>query len=118
MEQTELFQLQCILDTDSPLSADNIKIINRRQKQLEYERISKQCDSLTSERRQVSETLEWKEWLTRESDIDKMQTIRFSTVQEKLKQRDKLFEVDLIKTIDQSLNYFNNEHKVKIKNAK
>lgn len=117
VEQNELFEVQCLLDTDAPV-IDNMKLINKRQKQLEYERISKQCVGLTAKRQQISETLEWKEWLTRENDIEKTQTIRFRKVQNMLKQRDKMYETDLIKTIDQSLNCFNNEHKYKIENVK
>lgn len=118
VEQTELFQIQCILNTDSSLNINDIKKIGRRQKRLECERILEQCDSPTIERKQIFETLEWNEWLCRETDIEQMQSIRFRIMQDMLKKRNKLFEIDLMRTIDQSLNCFTNEHQLKIENKK
>lgn len=119
IEKTELFQVGTTFDIDSPLGLSEIKAINRRRKRTECESILTQCnDSLEAEKRQIAETLEWEEWLMRENDIEQSQLLRFHTVEEMLKQRDKLFEIDSIKTIDYSVNRLNNEHKRQIENIK
>lgn len=114
IEKTELFQIDNNLDIDSAPGLTEIKAINRRRKRLECEKVLNQCDSATDERRRVFETLEWEDWLTRENDIENTQSLRFHTVEEMMKQRDKLFEIDSIKAIDQSVNRLNTEHKLKI----
>lgn len=118
VEKSELFQVNAALDIESSPGLDEIKAINRRRKRLECEKILKQYENSTDEQRHIFETLEWEEWLTRESDIENTQTLRFRKVEEMLKQRDKLFEIDSIKTIDHSVNRLNNEHKLKIENIK
>lgn len=118
VEKSELYQVK--LDSDTALGLNEIKAINKRRKRIECEKILKQLDNnnLNDEQRQVFEALEWEEWLSRENDIEHLQSLRFQTVEEKLKQRDKLFETDSIKTIDQSVNRLNYEHKLKIENIK
>lgn len=118
VEKTELVQIDSLFEIDSPLELSQIKAINRHRKRLQCEQLLKQSNSLADEQRQVFETLEWQEWLTREHDIESTQSLRFRTVQETLKQRDKLFEIDSIKTIDQSVNRLNNEHKRQIESIK
>lgn len=75
-------------------------------------------NNLATEKQQIFETLEWQKWLTHENDIENLQSLRYRTVEEKLKQRDKLFENDSIKTIDLSINRLNNEHKRQIETIK
>lgn len=120
IEKTELFQIDNNLDIDSAPGLTEIKAINRRRKRRECEQVLNQCDSATmaDERRNIFETLEWEEWLNRENDIENTQSVRFHTVEEILKQRDKLFEIDSIKAIDQSVNRLNAEHKRKIENIR
>lgn len=119
VEKSELFHVNDELDIESPPGLDEIKAINRRRKRLECEKILKQNGNLTDEHRHIFETqLEWENWLSRESDIENSQILRFHKVEEMLKQRDKLFEIDSIKTIDQSVNRLNSEHKLKIENIK
>lgn len=122
IEKSELFQVNDVLNAtvDSPTGITGIKAINRRRKRIECEKMFKHCDnpSDNEEQRLIYETLEWEEWLTRENDIENTQTQRFHIVEEMLKQRDKLFEIDSIKTIDHSISRLNNEHKLKIESIK
>lgn len=118
VEKSELFQVNDILDVESSSGLDEIKMINRRRKRFECEKIMKQYEKSTDEQRHIFETLEWEDWLTRESNIEYTQSLRFRKVEEMLKQRDKLFEIDSIKTIDHSVNRLNSEHKLKIENIK
>lgn len=121
IENTELFQFDTAFDIDEPLNLSDIIAINRRRKRSECERIlkSNQCnDNLAKQKQQIFETLEWQEWLTHEHDVENTQSIRYRFVQEKLKQRDKLFENDSIKTIDLSINRLNDEHKRQIETIK
>lgn len=119
VEKSELFRVNGILNNDSPAGLSEIKAINRRRKRLECENILNQCqDDTSEERRYIFKILEWEEWLTRENDIENTQSIRFRKVQDMLKQRDKLFEIDSIKTIDHSIIRLNNEHKLQIENIK
>lgn len=118
VEKSELFHVNDVLDIKSPPGLDEIKAINRRRKRLECEKILKQYGNSTEEHRKIFEALEWESWLARESDIENTQLLRFHKVEEMLMQRDKLFEIDSIKTIDQSVNRLNSEHKLKIENIK
>lgn len=119
IEKTELFQIVDTMNIDSPAPGmSEITAINRRRKRLECEKMLNQCDNVTDEKRHIFETLEWEEWLTREMDIENTQSMRFRTVEEMLKQRDQLFEIDSNKTIDQSVNRLNHEHQLKIENIK
>lgn len=120
VEKTELFKVNDALDFESPPGLDDIKAINRRRKRLECEQILKQYEHSTDEqqRQNIYETLEWEEWLARENEIEITQSLRLRKVEEMLKQRDKLFEIDSIKTIDHSVNRLNREHKLKIENIK
>lgn len=119
VEKSELFRVNDIFDNDSPAGPSEIKAINRRRKRLECGNILNQFQDHTSEeRRYIFEIIEWEEWLTRENDIESTQSIRFQKVKDMLKQRDKLFEIDSIKTIDHSINRLNNEHKLQIENIK
>lgn len=86
---------------------------------MECEQILKQCnDDLAKQKPHIFETLEWQEWLTHEHDVENTQSMRYRYVQEKLKQRDKLFANDSIKTIDLSINRLNDEHKRQIETIK
>lgn len=119
IEETELFQIDSTFDMDSPFGLSEIKTINRRRKRLECEKILKHGKSHAEEvARQIAETFEWEEWLMRENDLEDSQLQRFQTVQEMLKQRDKLFEIDSIKLIDYSVNRLNNEHKRRTEHIK
>lgn len=119
VEQSELFQIGNTLNIDSPSpNLCEIKAINRRRKRLECEKMLNQSDNMDNEKRNIFETLEWEEWLTREMDIENEQSMRLRTVEKMLKQRNKLFEIDSIKTIDQSVNRLNSEHQMKIENIK
>lgn len=119
IEKTELYQFNHVFDIDTSFNLSDIIEINRRRKRLECEQILKQCnDNLAKQMQQIFETLEWQEWLTQEDDIDYTQSLRYRTVQEKLKQRVKLFENDSIKAIDLSINRLNNEHKRQIETIK
>lgn len=124
IEKTELIQFNTVFDIDAPFNLSEIIAINRQRKRWECEQILKQqCTDKTSvvmaeQKQQIFETLEWQEWLTHENDIANTQSIRFRTVEERLKQRDKLFENDSIKTIDLSINRLNNEHKRQIETIK
>lgn len=111
IEKSELFQFDTAFGVDAPFSLSEIIAINRQRKRSECEKIIKQCNDLDEQKQQIFETLEWQEWLAQEKDIETVQSIRFRTVQEKLKHRNKLFASDSIKTIDLSINRLNNEHK-------
>lgn len=120
IERTELFQIASTIDIESPADLGEIKAINRRRKRMECAKIVNQSTNIPNEieKRHICETLEWEEWLARENDIENTQSLRLQTVEEMLKQRDTLFEIDLIKTIDQSVNRLTNEHQIKIENIK
>lgn len=119
IETTELFQFDTAFDGDEPLNLSDVIAINRRRKRLECEKILKQCnDDLAKQKPHIFETLEWQEWLTHEHDVENTQSMRYRYVQEKLKQRDKLFANDSIKTIDLSINRLNDEHKRQIETIK
>lgn len=119
IEKTELIQFNTVFDIDTPFSLSEIIAINRQRKRFECEQILKQCnDNLAEQKQQIFETLEWQEWLTHENDLENTQSLRFRTVEKKLRQRDKLFENDSIKTIDISINRLNNEHKRQIETIK
>lgn len=118
VEKSELFQVNDILYIESSSGLDEINMINRRRKRFECAKIMEQYEKSDDEQRQIFETLEWEDWLTRESNIEYTQSLRFRKVKEMLKQRDKLFESDSIKTIDNSVNRLNSEHKLKIENIK
>lgn len=115
-EKTELFQVNRTFDIDSSFGLAEIKAINRQRKRYECEQMMN--EKSMEEKQQIAETLEWEEWLTREMDREDSQLIRFHIVEEMLKQRDKLYEIDSIKTIDYSINRLNNEHKRRIENIK
>lgn len=119
IEKTELIQFNTVFDIDTPFSLSEIIAINRQRKRFECEQILKQCnDNFAEQKQQIFETLEWQEWLTHENDLENTQSLRFRTVEKKLRQRDKLFENDSIKTIDISINRLNNEHKRQIETIK
>lgn len=123
VEKTELFHVKdSTFDDGSPnFRLSEIKAINRRRKRLACEQMLNQYgddSAADAEKRQIAEQLEWEEWLERENDLEQTQLLRFHTVEEMLKQRDKLFEIDAIKTIDNSVNRLNNEHKRQIENIK
>lgn len=119
IETTELFQFDAAFDVDEPLNLSDIIAINRRRKRFECEQILKHGNNhLAKQKQQIFETLEWQEWLTHERDVENEQSIRYRFVEEKLKQRDKLFENDSIKTIDLSINRLNDEHKRQIETIK
>lgn len=119
IEQTELFQFNTALGIDEPFNLSQIIAINRQRKRMECEQVLKQCNgNLAQQKHQIFETLEWQEWLTQEDDLENTQSLRYRSVQEKLKQRNKLFESDSIKTIDLSINRLNNEHKRQIETIK
>lgn len=111
IEKSQLFQYNAASDIDAPFGLSEIIAINRRRRRLECEKLVKQSTDLGVQKQQILETLEWQEWLTHENDIETIQSLRFRTVQEKLKRRNKLFERDSIKTIDLSIHRLNNEQK-------
>lgn len=111
IEKSELFQFNVGCDVDAPFSLSEIIAINCHRKRMECEKILNQRNDLDEQKQQIFETLEWQEWLTHEKDIETIQSLRFRSVQEKLKQRNKLFESDSIKSIDLSINRLNYEQK-------
>lgn len=111
IEKSELFHFNAGCDIDAPFTLSEIVAINRQRKRSECEKILKQSNDLVAQKKEIFETLEWQEWLTHEKDIETVQSLRLRSVQEKLKQRNKLFESDSIKVIDLSINRLNYEQK-------
>lgn len=118
VERTDILPIDNIGSMDSAPGLNETKAINRRRKRLECWNILRQCDKTIEEKRHVLEAFGWEEWLAEEDSIEDTQLLRLRMVEQMLEQRDRLFEMDAIKTIDESINRFNKQHKIKTSNIK